>query len=262
MLTRLERRNVIVDTNVDPGPLGGRFHDEESGGDVVYRVRRLPVALGASFLAGNVSAAFGIGGGILKVPVLTAWCGVPMRVSAATSYPDDWRDRGGLGADSVRERLRQSSTRGGRSVGCPGWLTRRSVVRRAGPREMAEAADGDDSHSRQHHLFAENAVIVDDSPSLVRLELRLGQLLVTGVVVSAALLATGLGLWLLGSDATQALWLLNAGLIVLMATPILRVVVSFSEYVLMRQWFFAGVTMFVLLELTVTVVVALSKVKR
>ena len=40
---------------------------------------------GISFIAGNVSAAFGIGGGILKVPVLTAWCGVPMRVAAATS---------------------------------------------------------------------------------------------------------------------------------------------------------------------------------
>jgi uncharacterized membrane protein YfcA len=85
MLTRLERRNIIRDPSVDPGPLGGRFHDDESGGDVVYRVRRLPVALAVSFLAGNVSAAFGIGGGILKVPVLSAWCGVPMRVAAATS---------------------------------------------------------------------------------------------------------------------------------------------------------------------------------
>jgi uncharacterized membrane protein YfcA len=36
-------------------------------------------------VAGNVSAAFGIGGGILKVPVLTAWCGVPLRAAAATS---------------------------------------------------------------------------------------------------------------------------------------------------------------------------------
>jgi uncharacterized protein len=85
MLTRLENRNVIRDPTVDPGPLGGRFHDEESGGEVIYQVRRLPTALGVSFLAGNVSAAFGIGGGILKVPVLNAWCGVPMRVAAATS---------------------------------------------------------------------------------------------------------------------------------------------------------------------------------
>jgi uncharacterized membrane protein YfcA len=85
MLTRLEQRNVIDDPAADPGPLGGRFHDEESGGEVVYQIRRLPVALGVSFLAGNVSAAFGIGGGILKVPVLNAWCGMPIRAAAATS---------------------------------------------------------------------------------------------------------------------------------------------------------------------------------
>jgi uncharacterized membrane protein YfcA len=85
VLSRLEQQNVILDPGADPGPLGGRFHSEESGGEVAYQVRRLPVALGISFLAGNVSAAFGIGGGILKVPVLNAWCGVPIRVAAATS---------------------------------------------------------------------------------------------------------------------------------------------------------------------------------
>jgi uncharacterized membrane protein YfcA len=85
MLSRLERRNVTLDTSVDPGKLGGRFYDEESGADVVYRVKRLPAALAVSFVAGNVSAAFGIGGGILKVPALNAWCGVPIRAAAATS---------------------------------------------------------------------------------------------------------------------------------------------------------------------------------
>lgn len=85
MLSRLERRNVILETGVGTGLLGGRFYDEESGAEVIYRVKRLPAALGVSFVAGNVSAAFGIGGGILKVPALNAWCGVPMRAAAATS---------------------------------------------------------------------------------------------------------------------------------------------------------------------------------
>jgi uncharacterized membrane protein len=102
-------------------------------------------------------------------------------------------------------------------------------------------------------------MIDDDSPSLVRLEVRLGRLLVTGVIASATLLATGLGLWLSGSHPTAAAWLLNAGLIALMATPILRVLVSFAEYVAMKQWFFVGVTVLVLLELSVTVLVALSR---
>ena len=85
MLSRLERRNITLDTAVDPGKLGGRFYDEESGANVIYRVKRLPAALAVSFVAGNVSAAFGIGGGILKVPALNAWCGVPIRAAAATS---------------------------------------------------------------------------------------------------------------------------------------------------------------------------------
>jgi uncharacterized membrane protein len=44
-----------------------------------------------------------------------------------------------------------------------------------------------------------------------------------------------------------------------MATPMMRVVVSFAEYVNMRQWFFAGVTIVVLIELSITVLVALSR---
>jgi uncharacterized protein len=85
MLGRINRRNVILDPTVDPGRLGGRFHELESGGVVTYRVRRLPLALFASFIAGNVSSLLGIGGGIIKVPVLNAWCGMPMRAAAATS---------------------------------------------------------------------------------------------------------------------------------------------------------------------------------
>jgi uncharacterized membrane protein YfcA len=85
MVSRLRRRNVILDPAVQPGVLGGRYHEDESGGTVVYRVKRMPVALFASFLAGNVSSLLGVGGGVIKVPVLNAWCGVPMRAAAATS---------------------------------------------------------------------------------------------------------------------------------------------------------------------------------
>jgi uncharacterized protein len=85
MMSRLNRRNVILDPSVDVGVLGGRYYEAESGGMVAYRVRRLPLAIGVSFVAGNVSSLFGIGGGVLKVPVLNAWCGVPLRASAATS---------------------------------------------------------------------------------------------------------------------------------------------------------------------------------
>ena len=85
MLSRLRRRNVILDPAADPGLLGGRYHEDESGGTVTYRVKRVPLAIVASFVAGNVSSLLGIGGGIIKVPVLNAWCGIPLRAAAATS---------------------------------------------------------------------------------------------------------------------------------------------------------------------------------
>jgi uncharacterized membrane protein YfcA len=84
MLTRLDHRNVL-DATADPGRLGGRYFDDESGREVVYRIKRLPLGLFVSCLAGYVSGAFGLGGGILKVPTLNLWCGVPMRAAAATS---------------------------------------------------------------------------------------------------------------------------------------------------------------------------------
>jgi uncharacterized membrane protein YfcA len=85
MLTRLQRRNVILDPSANPGLLGGRYYEEESGGMVTYQVKRVPLAMGASFVAGNISSMLGIGGGVIKVPVLNAWCGVPLRAAAATS---------------------------------------------------------------------------------------------------------------------------------------------------------------------------------
>ena len=84
MVSRLDRRNVL-DAGADPGRLGGRFYEDESGREVVYQVKRLPVALGVSAVAGVVSGSLGIGGGIFKVPLLNAWCGVPLRAAAATS---------------------------------------------------------------------------------------------------------------------------------------------------------------------------------
>jgi uncharacterized membrane protein YfcA len=84
-IARSKRRNVIVDPTVDPGRLGGRFFDSETGTTVVYQIKRLPLAVVVSFIAGNVSSLLGIGGGFMKVPVLNAWCGMPLRAAAATS---------------------------------------------------------------------------------------------------------------------------------------------------------------------------------
>jgi len=85
MIRRLDKRNVIKDPSVDVGVFGGRYHEDESGGEVAYRVKRVPLACIMATLAGVLSTLAGIGGGVIKVPVLNTWCGVPIRVSAATS---------------------------------------------------------------------------------------------------------------------------------------------------------------------------------
>jgi uncharacterized membrane protein YfcA len=50
-----------------------------------YRVRNLGRGALGSLLAGLVSALFGVGGGIVKVPVMNLVMGVPIRVATATS---------------------------------------------------------------------------------------------------------------------------------------------------------------------------------
>lgn len=79
------RRNEQEPQVAEPGVLGGRYVDEYLGREVSYRPRHLPVAIAASLVAGNVSTLLGLGGGFIKVPVLSAWCGMPLRAAAATS---------------------------------------------------------------------------------------------------------------------------------------------------------------------------------
>ena len=67
------------------GVLDTRYMDPRTGNVVAYGVRNLKMGMGASFLAGNVSGLLGIGGGIIKVPIMSLVMGVPLRASIATS---------------------------------------------------------------------------------------------------------------------------------------------------------------------------------
>ena len=64
----------IVDPSAPDGP-----------GAPAYRTRRLPAAVGGSFLAGNVSGLLGVGGGIVTVPLVHLVMRAPMRVAVTTS---------------------------------------------------------------------------------------------------------------------------------------------------------------------------------
>lgn len=97
--------------------------------------------------------------------------------------------------------------------------------------------------------------------SLDRLELGLGRLLQGGVLASAACLALGLVAWMAAGDTVWSSRLLTLGLLVLMATPILRVIVSLVAYVRMRDWFFVLTTVAVFVLLAITVALAWAKLQ-
>jgi uncharacterized membrane protein len=90
----------------------------------------------------------------------------------------------------------------------------------------------------------------------LRLEAAVGLVLRIGVAASAVCLAAGLGLSMLPSAVGPAHFLLNAGLIILMATPVGRVVISVGEYALERDWLFVVLTTIVLCELAAGVFAA------
>jgi uncharacterized protein len=79
--------DAAVDADPDaadaaPGA-GATFADSLSGAD--YRLRRLRLGALGSVIAGVASALLGIGGGLVKVPVMHMIMGVPLRVATATS---------------------------------------------------------------------------------------------------------------------------------------------------------------------------------
>lgn len=67
------------------GLLDTNFIDPFSGQVVVYEVHSLSTGMVASFLAGNISGLLGIGGGIIKVPIMSLVMGVPLRAAIGTS---------------------------------------------------------------------------------------------------------------------------------------------------------------------------------
>jgi uncharacterized membrane protein YfcA len=67
------------------GLLDNDFVDPLTQEKVEYGVRRMPLGLGLSFIAGNVSGLLGIGGGVIKVPVMNLVLGIPLRAAIATS---------------------------------------------------------------------------------------------------------------------------------------------------------------------------------
>jgi uncharacterized membrane protein YfcA len=75
--------DAYADPDADADPTRSSLADRMSGPG--YRIHRLGFGVIGSLFAGVVSALLGIGGGLVKVPVMHVVMGVPLRVATATS---------------------------------------------------------------------------------------------------------------------------------------------------------------------------------
>jgi uncharacterized membrane protein len=95
------------------------------------------------------------------------------------------------------------------------------------------------------------------APPAARLERSIGFVLRAGVLASSACLTVGLALALVTGEQGAALVLLHAGVILLLVTPVARVVVSIFQFASARDWTFMALTVVVLVELMASAVAAL-----
>jgi uncharacterized membrane protein len=95
-----------------------------------------------------------------------------------------------------------------------------------------------------------------DRSGMQRLETTIGEVLRFGTITSSTMFAIGLVMTIVGYQPAVAQLLLATGLVILLATPPARVVVSVIEYVRERDWTFVLLTGIVLLALAGSVVAA------
>jgi uncharacterized membrane protein YfcA len=65
--------------------LHGEYDDPAEGRAIAYRVGRTHLGLAVSGVAGVLSGLLGVGGGVMKVPVMNLGMGMPIKAATATS---------------------------------------------------------------------------------------------------------------------------------------------------------------------------------
>jgi uncharacterized membrane protein len=95
-----------------------------------------------------------------------------------------------------------------------------------------------------------------EGAAMQRLETTIGEVLRFGTITSSTMFAIGLVMTIVGYQPAVAQLLLVAGLVLLLATPVARVVVSVIEYMRERDWTFVMLTLIVLLALAGSFVAA------
>ena len=81
----MRRRRGGTESAAPDRPARCRLHRPCRRTAVEYGVRRLPLGMALSFVAGNISGLLGVGGGAVKMPVMNVVMGMPLKAAIATS---------------------------------------------------------------------------------------------------------------------------------------------------------------------------------
>jgi uncharacterized membrane protein YfcA len=87
----MSQKRKAANRELPPSPLAdrlnlhGAYYDKVLKQEVGYRVTRPMLGFAVSGLAGLASGLLGIGGGVLKVPVMNLFMGIPIKACTATS---------------------------------------------------------------------------------------------------------------------------------------------------------------------------------
>ncbi len=259
------RRGDVVPVE---GPvMPSSYYDPAQGRQVSYGVHGLGVGFALSIVAGNVSGLLGVGGGAFKVPIMNLLMGVPLKATIATSNLM-------IGVTAATS----AAIFYGRGYVDPRWAVPAAlgilVGARIGPRfaihlparvlvlifevvlvvfgvlMLAQGAGGGRVNERPAH-------VMDPIERLV------SRVLGVGIVVAVALMLTGLVLGVAKGEGVPAhvvpladlvagltaldpaAWL-SAGLLVLVATPFVRVGGSIVAFAVERDRRYVLVTAVVL----------------
>ena len=257
-------------SDIPPQPgrlrLVGEYHSVRLGRTVAYGSRRVPFGFGMMWIAGVASGMLGIGSGALKVVAMDGVMRLPMKVSSATSNFIDRRHRGGLGGHLPGTRRRGRRARGARR---PRGAHRRGrglpvagpALQPARPPHLHTGAGG-------HRPGDAPASGGDRRVTEARFARIVSLVLLVGVTVSAVLIGVGFVAALVfgwsgsGPDATvdpadfsdlperlralQPLAITQLGLLVLIATPVVRVGFSVVGFALERDRLYVAITVAVL----------------
>jgi uncharacterized membrane protein YfcA len=85
LMLKSPKSEKIIPPGGEKNNISGDFFDPLKKREVTYRPIRIKLGLLVSLLAGSISGIAGIGGGIIKVPIMNLLMKVPVKAAAATS---------------------------------------------------------------------------------------------------------------------------------------------------------------------------------